>query len=62
MTCVATINEQDAARKLLEFPEELQLNVALSFGYPVDPGVLTAPPRAGGRRPFEESVHFERWA
>lgn len=60
-SCLATIYEGDAARKLLGFPENLHLNVALSFGYPVDPDVLTAPPQAGGRRPLEESVHFERW-
>ena len=60
-SCLATIYEGDAARKLLGFPDNLHLNVALSFGYPVDPDVLTALPLAGGRRPFEESVHFERW-
>lgn len=60
-SCLATIYEQDAARKLLAFPDDLHLNVALSFGYPVDPSVLTASPRTGGRRPFQESVHFERW-
>ncbi|MBI4590598.1 MAG: nitroreductase family protein [Candidatus Rokubacteria bacterium] len=60
-SCLATIYEQDAARNLLGFPDDLHLNVALSFGYPLDPTVLTAPPRAGGRRPFEESVHVERW-
>ncbi len=60
-SCLATIYEQDAGRKLLGFSDDLHLNVALSFGYPVDPTVPAAPPRAGGRRPFEESVHFEQW-
>ena len=60
-SCLATIYEQDAARKLLAFPDDLHLNMALSFGYPVDPSVLTAPPRVGGRRTFEQSVQFERW-
>ncbi len=60
-SCLATIYERDAGRKLLRFPDDLHLNVALSFGYPVDPTVLAAPPGASGRRPFEESVHFERW-
>ena len=61
-SCLATITELDTARKLLGFPADLQPDVALSFGYPVDPKVLTAPPRASGRRSFEESVRFERWA
>lgn len=61
VSCLASIYESDAARKLLGFPDDLHLHVALSFGYPADPSVLTAPPRLGGRRPFEESVHFERW-
>ncbi|MFQ5897294.1 MAG: nitroreductase family protein [Candidatus Methylomirabilia bacterium] len=60
-SCLATIYEPEAARELLGFPADLHLNVALSFGYPADPDVLSAPPRAGGRRPFGESVHFERW-
>ncbi len=60
-SCLATIYEGDAARRLLGFPDTLHLNVALSFGYPFDPDVLIAPPRADGRRPFEGSVHFERW-
>jgi len=33
----------------------------LSFGYPADASVLTAPKRAGGRRPLSELVHAERW-
>ena len=60
-SCLATIYEPDAARKLLGFPADLHLNVTLSFGYPADPSVLSRPPQAGGRRPFEESVYFERW-
>ena len=33
----------------------------LSFGYPADPGVLTAPLRPGGRRPLDEVRYRERW-
>ncbi|MBI4562303.1 MAG: nitroreductase family protein [Candidatus Rokubacteria bacterium] len=60
-SCLASIYEVDAARKLLGFPDDLHLHIALSFGFPADAAVLTAPPRAGGRRPLEEMVHFERW-
>jgi len=60
-SCLATIYEPDAARELLGFPGDLHMNVGLSFGYPADPAILSFPPRAGGRRPFAESVHVERW-
>lgn len=60
-SCLATIYQPDAARALLGFPEDLHLNVALSFGYPADPGLLTRPSRPGGRRPADECFHFERW-
>jgi nitroreductase len=62
VSCPATIYEPEAARELLKFPEDFHLHVALSFGYPRDPAVLTYPPRLGGRRSFEESVHFETWS
>jgi nitroreductase len=61
-SCLATIYEPDAARRLLGFPTELHLRIALSFGYPADPALLTAPPKPGGRRPLAQTVHFERWS
>jgi nitroreductase len=60
-SCPATIYEPEAARDLLKFPEAYHLHVALSFGYPQDSAVLEAPPKRGGRRRFEDSVHFETW-
>jgi nitroreductase len=60
-SCLATIYQPEQARSILGFPEELHLQVALSFGYPDDPAVLTAPPRRGGRRPVGTVVHRERW-
>jgi nitroreductase len=60
-SCLASIYEPERARELLGFPADLSLRMALSFGYPADRRVLSAPPRRGGRRPFEEAVHFERW-
>jgi nitroreductase len=60
-SCIASIYEPEAARELLQAPSALHFDVALSFGYPAHPTVLSAPPRAGGRLPREESVHFERW-
>jgi nitroreductase len=60
-SCPATIYERESARDLLRFPDTYHLHIALSFGYPSDPAVLDAPPKIGGRRGFEESVHFEAW-
>ncbi len=60
-SCMATIYEPERARALLGFPTELHLNAAISFGYPNPiqperPSVVT-----GGRRTFEDVVHWETW-
>ena len=60
-SCPATISEPEKAREILGFPEEYHLNVCLSFGYPADPGVLTAPPEQGGRKQADEIIHYETW-
>ena len=57
----ATVYEQDLARRLLGYPGDRYCEYLLSFGYPADPAVLTAPPKPGGRRPLAEIVHEERW-
>ena len=60
-SCLATIYEPEAARDLLEFPENLHLHVVISFGYPANPELLSRAPKAGGRQPIQELVHFDRW-
>ena len=60
-SCLASIYEPEKARPLLGFPPDLHLRIAISFGYPVDEDKLTAPPKKGGRRSFEEIVHWEKW-
>lgn len=60
-SCLATIYQPEEARKLLEFPAEVHLRIAISFGYPLDESVLSSPPRKGGRKPVEEIVHWEKW-
>jgi nitroreductase len=57
----ATVYEQDLARRLLGYPESHHCEYILSFGYPADAAVLTAPNRSGGRLPLSEMVHDERW-
>ena len=60
-SCLATIYETEAARQLLRYPEELHLNVALSFGYPADEDDLTRVPKLGGRKQIEDLIHLETW-
>ena len=61
-SCLATIYEPEQARSILGFPDDYHLHVAISFGFPAEPAVLTAPPRPGGRRPVVAVVHHERWS
>jgi nitroreductase len=60
-SCPATIYQPEEARQLLGFPEDLEINVALSFGYPTEEAISTRPARKQGRRGFKEVVHFDRW-
>jgi nitroreductase len=57
----ATVYDQARAAELLGLPDGMHCEYVLSFGYPADEAVLTAPKRAGGRRPLAELVHQERW-
>ena len=60
-SCLATVYEPDKARELLGFPEDLHIRIAISFGYPQTVENLTRPPVVGGRRKFDEVVHWENW-
>ena len=60
-SCLATIYEPEKARQLLGFPEDLFIRIAISFGYPLQDDQIDSPPMKGGRRSFEEVVHWERW-
>ena len=57
----ATVYDQARAAELLGLPDGMHCEYVLSFGYPADEAVLTAPKRVGGRRPLAELVHQERW-
>jgi len=60
-SCPASIYQPDKAREILGFPNDLHLRIALSFGYPLDKNVLTAPLKQGGRLEYEDLVHWDRW-
>lgn len=60
-SAITSIHESEQARVLLGVPHEYMIRYALSFGYPQDPEMLQRPPQKGGRKPFEEVVHWEAW-
>ena len=60
-SCLASIYEPDKARQILGFPNDMDLRIAISFGYPQDAEILTHKPVKGGRRSFEEIVHWNKW-
>ena len=57
----ASIYDPELARQILAFPTEWHLRIALSFGYPLDEEKISAAPKPGGRRTFEEVVHWDKW-
>ena len=60
-SCIASIYEPDKARQILDFPQELFLRLALSFGYPLDEDTLVRKPAKGGRHNLQEIVHWNKW-
>lgn len=57
----ASIYEPEKARVILGFPPEFHLRVALSFGYPAEEEVLSSSPQKGGRKEFDDIVHWDKW-
>ena len=57
----AGARDHEMAGSLLGLPADQDCSFILSFGYPADPSVLTAPNRPGGRRSLDEVVREERW-
>ena len=60
-SCLASIYELDKAREILGFPTEWQIRICISFGYPLEPQVITATPKKGGRKLLDEVVHWDKW-
>jgi nitroreductase len=57
----ATVYDLDLASRLLGLPDDRRCDFLLSFGYPTDESVLSAPNKAGGRVALGTVVHEERW-
>jgi nitroreductase len=61
-SCIASIYEPERAEAILGVPNNLHFDVALSFGYPAAADQWRpAAVRPGGRKPFDEVVHWEKW-
>jgi nitroreductase len=60
-SCLASIYEPEKARAILGLPADRHFDAALSFGYPAPDQVRPSVVKKGGRRLFEEVVHWERW-
>jgi nitroreductase len=60
-SCMATIYDSTKAQQALKFPDDLAIRFAISFGYPLEDKKLHEPPRKGGRKDFEEIVHWNTW-
>jgi nitroreductase len=60
-SCMVTLHRPEGSRELLGYPDDLYLTMLVAFGYPADPKALEPATRPGGRQPFDELVHFERY-
>lgn len=55
---MAYFHQHEKAAETLDLPEGYEARWAISFGYPRE---TQDAPDPGGRRPFEDVVHWERW-
>lgn len=60
-SCLASIYHPEEARKLLSFPEEWHVRIAISFGYPADDSPQAKRASKAGRKTLDEVVHWEHW-
>jgi nitroreductase len=60
-SCLATIYEPEKARQILGYPAGYEAHIAISLGYPLAPEKMNEPPKKGGRKSFDEVVHWEKW-
>jgi len=60
-SCPITVQDFALAANVLGLPANKECQYIIALGWPADPDDLTRPPRAGGRKPYDEVVHEERW-
>ena len=61
VSCPATVYEHELVTKILQLPGDRHCEYILSFGYPIEESVLTAPKAGGGRRTLPDVRHDETW-
>ena len=57
-SCVTTLQDSEAAHRILGVPSELNCRWTITFGYPAE---APAPLKSGGRRSLDEIVRYERY-
>ena len=60
-SCPITVQDFGLAADVLGLPDDKECQYIIALGWPADPADLTRPPRAGGRKGYDEVVHTERW-
>ena len=60
-SCIASMWEPEKAKAILDVPQDLHFDVAISFGYPLPSHKQPSAPNPNGRKPFDEVVFWERW-
>ncbi len=60
-SCPITVQDFGLAADVLGLPDDKECQYIIALGWPADPDDLTRPPKAGGRKGYDEVVHTERW-
>jgi len=67
-SCIATLHNINQVYPILDVPKDKQIQIAISFGYPINnpPLTIEGQPREKilnhvGRKSIKEIVHWEKW-
>jgi nitroreductase len=60
-SCPITVRDFGLAAEVLGLPDDKECQYLIALGRPADPNDLKRPPKAGGRKSYDEVVHTERW-
>lgn len=60
-SCLATLYKAEKAYELLSIPKDWHVLMAISFGYPTEKHGFHFKPLVGGRKKFDDVVHYEKW-
>jgi len=61
VSCLGTVYEVERARKVLGFPTDRHLHIAVGFGYPLPGDDKPRKGRMGARRTLDDVVHWNQW-